>query len=282
MINYLSEQRDDCPEWLIREDYSLTNFFGSRTVCYPGTGEDGTPIEVFNRSHSAHCYFFIDQAYSRITGIEALGPLPRGYELASEREYFAEDLGRECAGELPEIATQLFELPPFNDHLDRKYLPPNFLDNGLHPFLDVQEEWHEFRLPADSESAARLLVFRRKPNYGEDHGASRFAVFLLGMEARTAYHWFYGRMFPDLSPFAIWLLDCMGHQAGGDTGFTDPQGLLYQAADQYGLPEFLVSYRPAPNDHSLWNGYHRVSDTDYIAENEHGYSLWRRDRDADP
>ena len=180
MVNYLFEQWEDCPEWLIHEDYNLTNFFGSRNVCYPGSGADGTPIEVFNRSHSAHCYFFIDQAYSRMTVMEALGPLPRGYELVSEQEYFTEDLGQECAGEFPEIAAQLFELPPNDDHLEREYLPPNFLDIGLHPFLDVQEEWHEFRLPADSESAARLLVYRRRPNYGEDHGASRFAVFLLG------------------------------------------------------------------------------------------------------
>ena len=282
MVNHLSEQSEDCPEWLIQEDYSLTNFFGNRTVCYPGSGAgdwdaDGTPIEVFNRSHSAHCYFFVDQAYSRATIMEDIGSLPSGYQLVCEKEYFAEDLGRECTGDLSEIAVRLIESSPISDHWEREYFHANFLDNGLLPFLDGREERRrEFRLPADSESAAHLLVFQRKPDYGEDHGANRFAVFLLGMEARTAYCWFYGRMFPNRRPFAIWLLNCMGDQAGGDGGFTDPQGRLYQAAEQYGLPEFLVSYSPIGNDHLLWHGYSRVNNADYFGGDGRDYSLWRK------
>ncbi len=264
MVNYLSAQSEDCPEWLVQENYSLKNFFESRTVVYPGSGAhrfeaDGTPIEVFNRSQSAHCYFYIDHAYSKASVMEDIRRHPRGYEgaLAFDREYSAEDLGRECTGGVPKIAALLLESPSISDHQERNC-------------------WHPGRPPADSESSMRLLVYQRAPEYGEDHGANRFALFLLGMEARTAYSWFYGRMFPNRPPFAIWLLNCMGDGAGGDAGFTDPQGRLYQAAEEYGLPEFLGSYRPPRNENFLWNGYLKVNNADYVGSDRREYSLWRK------
>ena len=45
---------------------------------------------------------------------------------------------------------------------------------------------------ADANSAICLRIYERQSGYEDDHGARRFAIFCLGMEARTAYEWFYG------------------------------------------------------------------------------------------
>ena len=44
----------------------------------------------------------------------------------------------------------------------------------------------------DSASAICLRIYERDPDLGDAYGAERFAIFCLGMEARTAYEWFYG------------------------------------------------------------------------------------------
>ena len=275
MVNWLSKRRENCPQWLIQEDYSLRNFFRSRTVFYPGSGAegfeaDGTPIEVFNRSHSAHCYFYVDQGYSKMNVMENIGAHPTGYKEVFQREYSLEDLRRECTGELPVIAELLLESQPKSQDRVRDYLPLNYPV----PLLNFENETrNELRYPADSESAIRLLVYQRKPDYEENHGADRFAVFLLGMEARTAYSWFYGQMFPNCPPFSIWIID---HGLGGDfarttahdIGFGDPEGCLYRESNRYGLPEFLTIYRNG----TAWNGYCRVNGADL-----HDYSLWCRE-----
>lgn len=55
--------REDVPNWLKEDEFSLERFFESRTVYYPGAGNDGSPIRLFNRSHSAHCFVWVDQRY---------------------------------------------------------------------------------------------------------------------------------------------------------------------------------------------------------------------------
>ena len=59
--------REPVPTWLKEGDFSsdrfLDRFFESRTVYYPGAGDDGSPLKLFNRSHSAHCFVWVDRRY---------------------------------------------------------------------------------------------------------------------------------------------------------------------------------------------------------------------------
>ena len=55
--------REPVPRWLEEGDFSLDRFFESRTVYYPGASDDGSPLKLFNRSHSAHCFVWVDRRY---------------------------------------------------------------------------------------------------------------------------------------------------------------------------------------------------------------------------
>ena len=64
MLDYLHKvHREPVPRWLKDGEFSLDKFFESRTVYYPGAGMDGSPIKLFNRSHAAHCFVWVDQGY---------------------------------------------------------------------------------------------------------------------------------------------------------------------------------------------------------------------------
>ena len=245
IVEYLSNFKEHTPTWLEEEDYSLRNFFSDRTVLYPGSGMDGHPLAIFNASHSAHCFFFVDQEYTAPNPIDKLGKSPRGYETIFEKHYSAEELKNDSTNQLPKDKLKLLKTEP--------------TCNGPRVYGDTTAP--EMQAAADSKTAVRLLVYERSPGLGEDHGATRFAVFCLGMEARTAYEWFYGTMFRLSLPFAILLQD---HGFGGDfatnrdNGFGDPEGVLYDAARGSGLPEFLIV---AENTH-CWRGYVPVEGVD--------------------
>ncbi|MDE0392426.1 MAG: hypothetical protein OXI57_10185 [Rhodospirillales bacterium] len=245
MFEYLSKWKQPLPEWLACGDFSLRNFFGGRTVFYPGSGADGHPLTIFNKSHSAHCFFFVDQEYTAPNPLQRLGRSPLGYETIFEKHYSAAELKKDSANQLLKGTLKLLEAEP-------TCIGPRVYGRAADP---------EMQAAADSKSAVRLLVYERNSILGEDHGAERFAVFCLGMEARTAYEWFYGTMFRDNPPFAILLQD---HGFGGDfaanrdNGFGDPDGVLYRAAEEAGLPEFLI----VAENTSSWRDYVRVKGVD--------------------
>lgn len=234
MVEYLSGRPDSFPDWLDKldeEDYNLKNFFRSRTVFYPGAGRDGHPLAIFNPSHSVHCYFFVDQSYSTENLEEEIGNPPTGYTVILDRQYSAKDLRRESIYPLSKAGLCQFSTPPkMNaDHSARSYRSRN--DSILSA--------------VDSNSAVRLRVYEREPEYDESHGARRFAIFCLGMEARTAYEWFYGIMFSGNPPYAILLQD------HGNEKFGNSNGRLHRAALDSGLPEFLI----IADNTSKWKEY---------------------------
>ncbi|MDE0392672.1 MAG: hypothetical protein OXI57_11465 [Rhodospirillales bacterium] len=245
MVEYLSNWKQPLPDWLGLGDFSLRNFYGGRTVFYPGSGADSHPLAIFNKSHSAHCFFFVDQEYTAPNPVERLGRSPLGYETIFEKHYSVAELKRESVNQLPKNKLNLLETEP-------TCIGPRAYGHTSNP---------EMQAAADSKSAVRLLVYERNLTLGEDHGAERFAVFCLGMEARTAYEWFYGTMFRDSPPFAILLQD---HGFGDDfatnrdNGFGDPDGVLYRTAEETGLPEFLIV---AENTRS-WRDYVRLKGVD--------------------
>lgn len=246
-VKYLSEFNEPYPDWLDRGYYNLGHFFGSRTVFYPGAGADVSPLDTFNCSHSTHCYFFVDQKYSA-TGLDKrTGPVPTGYSILLDKQYSIDELTRESMYPLPQDKLEQFTVPPIEpvESSTRSY---RSRDSSLSRLAAV-----------DSDSAMRLKIYERQPGFDSIHGAKRFAMFFLGMEARTAYEWFYGIMFRGNPPFAVWIKDHgfgadFAKQTANDEGFGDPRGRMYHAAHESGLPEFLVVSRC----NKFWRGYRSV------------------------
>ncbi len=244
-VEYLSELKEPFPDWLHRGCYNLRNFFESRTVFYPGAGGDGRPLDTFNPSHCAHCYFFVDQWYSAKGLDQHTGPLPTGYSMVFDKQYSADDLARQSARPLPDDSLREFSVPPKTP-----------VDSSTRSYRSQDDS---MLAAVDSASAVRLRIYERQSGFGDAHGAQRFAIFCLGMEARTAYEWFYGTMFRGHSPFAVWLKDHgfgadFAKDAANDAGFGDPDGRLYRAARRSGLPEFLV----VNHCNKYWRGYRWV------------------------
>ena len=234
MVEYLSGRREPFPDWLDElneKDCNLRHFFRGRTVFYPGAGKDGHPLAIFNPSHSAHCYFFVDQRYSNENLEEEIGNSPTGYSIVFCKQYSTGDLRRESPYPLPDEHLRQFSTRP-RENAD--CTARSYRSRGNAMFAAV-----------DSTSAVRLRVYNRNPEYDETHGARRIALFYVGMEARTAYEWFYGTMFRDNPPFAILLQDNgfggdFARDTADDSGFGDPDGRLCQAALDNGLPKFLI------------------------------------------
>ena len=70
IVNVLGRDPEPLPEWLANDNpprFNCDNFFGSRTVYYPGYGDDGQPVELCNRSHAAHTFIYVDHGVGQDT-----------------------------------------------------------------------------------------------------------------------------------------------------------------------------------------------------------------------
>jgi len=260
-VEYLSQLKEPYPDWLAKGHYTLRNFFVSRTVFYPGAGGDGRPLDAFNRSHSAHCYFFVDQLYAAGCLDKCTNPRPTGYTAVFDKQYSANELAQESEQPLPENALMQFTAPP------------NIIGSRARSYRSRDDS---MLAAVDSASAVCLRIYERQLGFDDSHGAQRFAVFCLGMEARTAYEWFYGIMFQSNTPFAVWIHDHgfgldFAKLTAPDEGFGDPNGRLFQAAFRSGLPDFLV----VNHRNKYWKGYRWVDGVD-PRPGFYGHRLYRK------
>lgn len=67
--DYLAQWQEPCPDWLINFDqesrFDAEDFFDSRVVFYPGSGDDDHAIRTFAESKAAHCFVHADYCMSR-------------------------------------------------------------------------------------------------------------------------------------------------------------------------------------------------------------------------
>ena len=70
IVDILRGDPEPLPEWLTSQcppRFDREAFFGSRTVYYPGSGDDGQPVKLCALSRASHCFIYVDQAVSRET-----------------------------------------------------------------------------------------------------------------------------------------------------------------------------------------------------------------------
>ena len=91
----LSNDREELSHWLLQEPEldreTLTNFFSSRIVYYPGAGTDGRAIAIFNETQSSHCFVHIDLSSSA----------------QQVKQELASDHPRHCSGYAPVVQTEI-------------------------------------------------------------------------------------------------------------------------------------------------------------------------------
>ena len=143
----LRQDQEPFPPWLQRPavQFDRADFFGSRTVYYPGSGDDGHPVRLCARAHAAHAFVYVDYGVSpetlrrRVQGF-------RGYEVEHQEEVTEATLRR--GGWTP--------------HVDRAELP-----GDLHHFVKVTP----FSL---------FVVLRRRETLDATHGPARVALLFVG------------------------------------------------------------------------------------------------------
>ena len=55
LVGTLHQCPEPCPDWLhqLRPTFDRSAFFSSRTVYYPGSGDDGQPVKLCAQAHAA-------------------------------------------------------------------------------------------------------------------------------------------------------------------------------------------------------------------------------------
>lgn len=256
--------RLDEPE--VRRQF-LEGFFASRIVYYPGAGSDGQPVHLFNKTHAAHAFIYVDQWSSREEVHEMMTPSPgvrsrgfRGYRVLA----------------VCDLAPSELAPYPLQAHVD------SFEILGARDFVRGGRDY----------GYAALYVFERLPEFGDDHGARRFALIYLKADGFAAYDALFCQHGSIARPFCVVVQD---HGFGGNWNRWDRGGLLEEIAVRASVrpPLLLVAHSSEE-----WEGYqlsthnglplHQVFAPSYgfwrrLCESESGASFrldWNDDRRA--
>lgn len=160
IVEYLSGEREPYPEWLRAgpRAFDRSDFFGPRTLFYPGSGDDGQPVELCARARAAHAFVYVDTAYDRDWDFKRLCGSETGFwGYAPEREELMRADLRPCGW-----------TPAW----------PSLARNERYSFADP---------------FAHFVVFRRLDGkgYGDAHGPARLSGLFTGGDGFTTYDEFY-------------------------------------------------------------------------------------------
>lgn len=205
LYEYLrNELREDVPGWLDNfrsgAPFSREQFFASRVVYYPGSGDDGHPVKLFGSTHSAHCFVYADYGVSQ-TALESKLEDPshgfRGYHKLARLQLSERDLVP--AGWTPHVHAG--EAPR-----DRQ----GFAAVASAPF-------------------GFLEILERDDEFDDNHGARRLAILFLGADGIAAFDALFCQRLGHPPPFAVLLQD---HGFGGNYDRFGKDGLLERIATE--------------------------------------------------
>lgn len=240
VVDVLGRDPEPLPEWLSNDNppqFNRDNFFGSRTVYYPGYGNDGQPVELCNRSHAAHTFIYVDHEVGRDTLAERLRDQRQGF------------LGYKVAHQ-EELSEDALRPGGWTQHL-------------------AADEAHRFD-PSRQGLATPFgwfVVLDRQPGRGEDHGPERFAILFIGGDGYASYDALYCQGDGTPPPFLVVIQD---HGFGGNPDRFGRDGLLERIARRQGvLPGYLVVGEPSTE----WRGF---ADTKALPEPGGMYATARR------
>ena len=229
IVDILRHNPQPLPEWLAGDRpprFDRKTFFGSRTVYYPGSGDDGQPVKLCALSHAAHTFVYVDQGVEQETLAERLhdrGQRFREYTIAHQ-EPVSEDVLRP-GGWMPHVSAE------------EARNARSFQDSFAEPF-----GW---------------FVVLDRQGCGEDHGPRRLVILFIGGDGIASYDALYCQGDGTPPPFLAVIQD---HGWGGNYDRFDQGGLLELIAQRSGVrPEYLLV-----GEHS--NEWQCYADTGALAE----------------
>ena len=211
IVDILQREPETQPDWLYEHKsprFDRNKFFRSRTVYYPGSGDDGQPVMLCALSRAAHAFIYVDQDVDWNTLSKYLTDPEqgfRGYMLAHHEKVTEKDL--RPGGWTPHIIEKV-EARDAN----------RFSDFFTKPF-------------------AHFAVLDRQ-HEDEEHGPRRFAILFIGGDGFASYDALYCQEDGTPPPFLAVIQD---HGFGGNYDRFDRGGLLERIALRTEvLPEFLL------------------------------------------
>ena len=241
--------RETVPQWLMAysagEKPTFATALSGRFVYYPGSGDDGEPVRIFNQSHSAHVFLYVDYGVSR----ERLETQLRdgyftGYHSLGRIEFKAEDIAK--VDFVPHV--DLSRISRWGKELQRR------VTAGVKPFCMMD-------------------ILERDQDRNDSFGAERLAVIFLCGDGIASYDAMFGSKVYH-APFAIILHD---HGFGGNYDKFGRGGLLEECAvNTDSFPELLLT----ASNTEVWRGYDRIGGlAPAVAGQTHArHVLYRRDR----
>lgn len=223
---YLLQLKEPCPAWLLdfqpEAPFDRNQFFNSRVVYYPGSGNDGHAVKCFGSTHSAHCFVYVDY-WTEQSRIEA--ELSHSSPQNSRRFHGYHSLAR--------IQLAESDLTP----------------DGWKPHGDLMRQ--PFQTPSIAPYGF-LEVLERDDGLDDTHGAHRLAILFLGADGIATYDALFCQQNGVSPPFAAFIQD---HGFGGNYDKFGGDGLLERIARQSNvLPRFLM----VAKNSKPWVGYSRT------------------------
>ena len=224
LVTTLQQCPEFPPQWLQQPSptFDRASFFGSRTVFYPGSGDDRQPVSVCARAHAAHTFIYVDYGVSqkklakRLHGVNGQGL--RGYRVEREQQ----------------VPESVLRPGGWTAHVD-----PERLRKGADRFAKVPP-------------FALFVVFARDADHGPDHGPERLAMLFIGGDGHATYDALYGQNDGTPSPFLVVIQD---HGFGGNYSKFWAGGLLECIAHKCGVkPQWLLVGEEG-EEFKPWTGY---------------------------
>ena len=189
IVEVLKKDRELYPNWLkyTPTPFDRDNFFSSRNVFYPGSGNDGQPVKFCAQAHAAHTFVYVDYRIDRETiGKRLYDPQDKflGYSIYYEEELTESDL-------VPK---------GWNPHISYAQIP--YYQNRINEI-----EFVPFAL---------YMVLERDDGYDEDHGPKRIAGLFIGGEGFATFDKLYCQKYEVADPYLILIQDyAFGHEIKG-------------------------------------------------------------------
>ena len=194
LVDALRHDSEPLPKWLKGRSlkFDRSAFFGSRTVFYPGSGDDGCPVALCSVSHAAHAFVYVDYGVPQEIISKQVHTF-RGYEVEHREEVSESDLrpGR------------------WTQHIDRSELPARVYDF------------------ASAKPFGLYIVLERDKDHDERHGPERLAILFVGGDGYATFDALYCQDDGTPAPFLVVVQD---HGFGGNFDRFDKDGLLERLA----------------------------------------------------
>jgi hypothetical protein len=240
--DYLMLHSEQMPQWL--NDFKKGDAFDiqkvsiSRVVYYPGSAYDGQPIKTFNQSHFAHLYIYVDY------GVD---------ENYTKKQFI--ETGFVGYNSIAMIDLTIKDLTP---------------DGWLNHITLTSKQLAKMKEISTSPFGF-INILERKNEFGDDHGAKRFAVLYLGADGIATYDALFGNHI--LQPHLLVLED---HGFGGNYDKFGRGGLMEKIAKMTGIYPKMILCGKLTN---IWDGYSKVDDVESVFGGMHHSEreLYKRD-----